>query len=269
MNASTQIRQPSDIGQQIDPQRPIVGLRGRLAANVDMEPHQHPRGQLAYASEGIIRVYTAAGSWVIPPTQAVWIPGNIEHRTTAEVQAELRHLFIDPAYLSSLSDQCSVVDVSPLLRELILKVADFGTDYQPNSPASRVCGVILDELQALKPSLLHLPGARDRRLQRVMKAMIESPSAEMSLSDLADNVGASERTVGRLFSKETGMTFQQWRKQLVLQEAVGRIGKGEAVIDVGLALGYRSPSAFVAMFRKSLGKPPGQYFNETRLRGDL
>ncbi|WP_067867602.1 AraC family transcriptional regulator [Neptuniibacter marinus] len=266
MENSTSKRQPSSIGQRIDSQRPIVGLRGHLAANVDMDPHQHPRGQLAYASEGIIRVYTDAGSWVVPPTQAVWIPGNIVHRTNAEVCAELRHLFVDPAYLHSLSDQCSVVEVSPLLRELIMKVADFGTEYLPNSPASRICAVILDELQALKPSLLHLPGATDRRLQRVMKTMIKSPNAETSLNELAAKVGASERTVARLFSKETGMTFQQWRKQLVLQEAVDRIGKGDAVIDVALALGYRSPSAFVAMFRKSLGKPPGQYFSDTGTR---
>ncbi len=262
-------RYPSNIGQRIDPDRPIMGLCGQLASNVDMDPHQHPRGQLAYASKGIIRVYTDAGSWVVPPSQAVWIPGNTTHRTLAEVKAELRHLFVDPAYLHSLSSQCSVVEVSPLLRELIMRVADFGTDYDYDSPASRICAVILDELQALKPSLLHLPGASDRRLQRVMKAMIESPNSEIGLSHWADQVGASERTISRLFSKETGMTFQQWRKQLLLQEAVDRLGRGEAVIDVALELGYRSPSAFVAMFRKSLGKPPGQYFTDVRLKPPL
>ena len=262
MKLSTQKRHPSDIGQRIDPSRPIIGLHGRLAANVDMDPHKHPRGQLAYACEGIIRVYTDAGSWVVPPSQAVWIPGNTTHRTLAEVSAELRHLFVDPAYLDSFPSQCSVVEVSPLLRELIMRVADFGREYEFESPASRICGVILDELQALKPSLLYLPGASDRRLQRVMKAMIESPSSDTNLNYWAQQVGASERTISRLFSKETGMTFQQWRKQLLLQEAVDRLGRGEAVVDVALELGYRSPSAFVAMFRKSLGKPPGQYFTE-------
>lgn len=255
-------RLPSQLGQRIDAQRPIIGLRGRLAANVDMDPHRHPRGQLAYAAEGIIRVYTDEGAWVVPPSQAVWVPGDVVHRTTAEVSAELRHLFVDPAYLSGLSDQCSVVEVSPLLRELIMRVADFGDDYPTNSPASRLCAVILDELQNLKPSLLHLPGATDRRLQRVMHAMVENPSAEIGLNYWAEQVGASERTISRLFVKETGMNFQQWRKQLLLQEAVDRLGKGNAVVDIALELGYRSPSAFVAMFRQALGKPPGQYFKD-------
>lgn len=258
-------RFPSDIGQHVDPSRPIIGLRGQLDVNVDMDPHKHPRGQLAYACKGIIRVYTHAGSWVVPPNQAVWIPGNVYHRTVAEVSAELRHLFVDPAFLHRLSDQCSVVEVSPLLQELILRVADFGTDYEPESSASRVCAVILDELQALQPSLLYLPAASDRRLQRIMEAMIAKPNTEEGLKYWAAKVGASERTISRLFIKETGMTFQQWRKRLLLQEAVERIGKGEAVIDVALELGYRSPSAFVAMFRKTLGKPPGQYFSEGKV----
>lgn len=257
-------RFPSDIGQHIDPSRPIIGLRGQLDVNVDMDPHKHPRGQLAYACKGIIRVYTHEGSWVVPPNQAVWIPGNVYHRTVAEVSAELRHLFVDPAFLHRLSDQCSVVEVSPLLQELILRVADFGTDYEPESSASRVCAVILDELQALQPSLLYLPAATDRRLQRIMEAMINKPNTEEGLKYWAEKVGASERTISRLFIKETGMTFQQWRKRLLLQEAVERIDKGQAVIDVALELGYRSPSAFVAMFRKTLGKPPGQYFSEGR-----
>ncbi|WP_286238296.1 AraC family transcriptional regulator [Neptuniibacter halophilus] len=256
-------RLPSQIGQRIDPDRPIIGLRGRLAANVDMDPHAHPRAQLAYAAEGIIRVYTNAGVWVVPPSQAVWIPGGIEHRTTADVSAELRHLFIDPAYQQALSSQCSVVEVSPLLRELILRVADFGEDYAADSPARRICAVILDELQALKPSLLHLPGASDRRLQRVMQAMIAAPNAELGLDYWAGRSGASARTISRLFTKETGMSFQQWRRQLLLQEAVDRLGKGQAVTDIALELGYRSPSAFVAMFRKALGRPPGQYFRES------
>lgn len=258
----TEKRFPSDLGRRIDPARPIIGLQGRLAANVDMDPHQHPRGQLAYAAEGIIRVYTDKGIWVVPPTQAVWVPGNIVHRTTADVEAELRHLFVDPEYLPSLSSQCSVVEVSPLLRELILRVADFGDDYLPDSPASRICSVILDELKNLKPSLLHLPGAKDRRLQRVMAAMIDMPESEMGLKGWAEKVGASERTLSRLFVRETGMNFQQWRKQLLLQEAVNRLGRGDAVVDIALELGYRSPSAFVAMFRKALGKPPGRYFKE-------
>lgn len=253
-------RERSTLGQLLDPLHPVIGLHDRMWAGLELSAHAHPRGQLAYASEGILKIFTPQGSWVVPPNQAVWIPGEMEHAVNAQVTAEIRHLFIDPSKLGSLPKQCSVVEVSPLLRELILRVADFGINYEEGTPASRICAVILDELQALKPSLLHLPGANDRRLQRVMQAMMDAPNAEQGLAYWSTQVGASERTISRLFSRETGMSFQQWKKQLLLQEAVDRLAKGDSVLDVALELGYRSPSAFVSMFRKALGKTPGQYF---------
>lgn len=253
----------SRLGLRLDPALPILGLHDLIQSNFEFDFHSHPRGQLAYASSGVIKVYTDSGSWIVPPSQALWIPGGMRHSVNPEVTSEIRHLFVDPSCLHRFPDQCSVVEVSPLLRELILRVARFGDDYAPDSPASRVCAVILDELQALEPSRLHLPLSGDRRLQRVMQGMIDHPEADTGLTHWAAKVGASERTLRRLFMRETGMTFQQWRRQLLLHEAVDRLGRGESVINVALELGYRSPSAFVAMFRKTLGKPPGQYFRTT------
>lgn len=252
----------SSLGTKVDARLPILGLHNLVSAELEFDFHTHPRGQLAYASAGIIKIFTDNGCWIVPPSQAVWIPGGMNHSIVPEVRAEIRHLFIDPSCLDRFPEQCSVVEVSPLLRELILKVAGFGEHYAENSAASRICGVILDELQALKPSLLHLPLPSDRRLQRIMKKMVAKPEAETGLSYWADYVGASERTLSRLFQKETGMSFQQWRKQLLLHEAIDLLGKGESVLNVALELGYSSPSAFVAMFRRALGKTPGQYFKD-------
>lgn len=245
----------------LDPALPILGMQNRIQTDFEFDFHSHPRGQLAYASTGVIKVQTDDGSWVIPPSQAVWIPGGIHHSVSPAVTSEIRHLFIDPTYLSRFPGQCSVVEVSPLLRELIMQVADFGDTYAPDSPASRVCAVILDELEALKPSRLHLPLSEDRRLQPIMQSMLSPSDADTDLAYWANRVGASERTLRRLFVRETGMTYQQWRQQARLQQAVERLGQGESVLNVSLGLGYRSPSAFVAMFRKALGVSPGRYFN--------
>ncbi|WP_010324745.1 AraC family transcriptional regulator [Marinobacterium stanieri] len=245
----------------LDPALPILGMHNRIQTDFEFDFHSHPRGQLAYASEGVIKVQTDDGSWVIPPTQAVWIPGGIHHSVSPAVTSEIRHLFVDPVYLHRFPAQCSVVEVSPLLRELILRVAAFGDSYAPSSPASRLCAVILDELEALRPSRLHLPLSDDRRLQPVMQAILHEPDAPDDLPYWAARVGASERTLRRLFVRETGMTFQQWRQQVRLQQAVEQLGQGESVLNVSLNLGYRSPSAFVAMFRKALGVSPGRYCN--------
>ena len=155
-----------------------------------------------------------------------------------------------------------------------MRVASFGRDYALDGPEARLCAVVLDELQALQPSGLYLPWANDRRVQRVMNRVIDDFQSNLNGSDgdgrvhsdqlkkWAGEVGASTRTLSRLFLRETGMTFKQWRQQWILQEAVSQLGGGELVTNVALALGYRSPSAFVAMFRKALGKPPAQYCRE-------
>ncbi|MBY4677113.1 AraC family transcriptional regulator [Marinobacterium arenosum] len=252
-------RPPSGGGDLVDPLRPVIGLERAMQSGLEVIPHSHPRGQLAYASEGVLRVTTDQGTWVVPPSQAVWIPGGIRHQVTAETDCTVRHLHIDPTAAARLPGQCSVLEVSSLLRELILRVSRFGRLYPADGPEQRLVAVFLDELGALQPSLLYLPLAQDRRVRRVMDGLMRQPDSEKGLDEWATEVGASGRTLARLFQRETGMKFSEWRKQLRLQEAVNRLARGEPVTEVALALGYRSPSAFVAMFRKTLGSPPGQY----------
>ncbi len=264
----------SDIGQCLDRSRPVLGICLNIRADeVMLEYHAHPRGQLAYAATGILKIHTDAGVWVVPPSQAVWIPGGLRHSVNAQIPSQIRHLFIDPFFLGNLPKECNVLDMTPLLQALIMRVAGFGRDYDIDGPEARLCAVVLDELQALQPSALYLPWANDRRVQRVMNGVIDDfqmKSAVIdgfgvhgkSLEKWALEVGASPRNLSRLFLQETGMTFKQWRQQWMLQEAVSQLGSGKSVTHVALALGYSSPSSFVAMFRKSLGKPPAQYCRE-------
>lgn len=284
----------SDIGQYIDASRPIVGICFTAKPDKDMlEYHAHPRGQLAYAASGILKVHTDQGIWVVPQFQAVWIPGNMRHSVYIQTQAEIRHLFVDPSYLDYFPNECSVLDVSPLLQELILRFTyfdSFAPYYEIDSPEARLGAVILDELQALKPSALYLPWAKDRRVQRVMKELIneiqrscqhinnkggdssDDDSSDMEywvqsqqLETWAKAVGASTRTLSRLFLQETGMTFKQWRQQIILQEAVSLLDSGKTVTELALALGYKSPSAFTAMFKKALGKAPAHYYKSYKM----
>jgi len=274
----------SEIGQYIDASRPIVGICFTAKPDKDiLEYHTHPRGQLAYAASGILKVYTNQGIWVVPQFQAVWIPGNMSHSVYIQTQAEIRHLFVDPSYLDYFPNECSVLDVSPLLQQLILRftyVDNVEPYYEMDSPEARLGSVILDELQALKPSALYLPWAKDRRLQRVMKELMndiqrscqrinnqDDNNSDMEywvqslqLETWAKAVGASTRTLSRLFLQETGMTFKQWRQQVILQEAVSLLDSGKTVTELAFALGYKSPSAFTAMFKKALGKAPAHYY---------
>ena len=250
---------PDHPGNLDDPARPIAP-RAIDYLGASLRPwHHHRRGQLLYADSGVMQVGTAAGTWVVAPEQAVWVPPGVEHQVGHRSGVALRTLYIDAQVARELPGECCVVAVPPLLRQLILRAVEIGLDYRPDSAEARIMAVILDELRALKPEPLHLPHPRDARLLKIAEALIADPADGRALSDWAKAAGASERTLARLFVKETGMTFGAWRERLRLTAAVARLAEGQPVTAVAFDLGYQSPSAFIAMFRRSLGDTPGRY----------
>jgi AraC-like DNA-binding protein len=258
--------QPKDFGCCVDPERPILSLNYYAEGPHRIVGHAHPRAQILFPVDGVYRVNTPIGNWVVPPTQAIWIPSHIHHEVFANSSMNSLILFVDEAYTEPLPRECIVINVSRLLHELFYKAIEFGNDYSPGDKKSRFFSVLLDELNEMAPAPLHLPMAKDKRLLRIIDILLNNPADNRSLSELSQHVGASERTVARKFIKETGFTFADWRKQHRLLEAIDRLGQGEAVGTIALNLGYRSSSAFIAMFRRSLGVSPGHYFRETEKR---
>ena len=253
---------PTSTGCHIDPRRPILAHGLEIQGAHRVARHQHPRAQLLYAIRGVVRVLSLNGTWIVSPSQAVWVPPDVPHEIIAADSISIRTLLVDPSATTGLPQDCCVLNVPPLLRELILKAVEIGEDYSPNSSGFRLMQVILDLLQELQPAPLHLPMGRDKRLRQIMDGLYAEPADARSLEDWARICGASARTLARLFVRETGMNFSDWRKQLRLLEAIDRLGQGRSVTRVALELDYQSPSAFIAMFRRSLGTPPGTYFRD-------
>lgn len=248
-----------DFGIVEDPERPVLSLDWSAEGPHRVGGHVHPRAQIIYQGTGVYRVTTALGSWVVPPNQAIWIPSLIYHQAFTNDSASALMLFVDRSYTESLSQNCMVVAVSPLLAELFARAVEYGNDYPATGKEARLVEVMLDELGSLQPAPLHLPLAADKRLRRAMDQLLEWPADECSIDELAAACGASTRTLARLFRKETGLTFAEWRKQLRLMEAIDRLGQGQPVTQVALDMGYQSSSAFIAMFRRTLGAPPSRY----------
>ncbi len=158
---------------------------------------------------------------------------------------------------------CSVISVSPLLRALILRAVELPLLYDEAGPDGRIMALILDEIRTLPALPLHLPWPVDQRLARLCAAIRDDPASGRSLGAWALTMGASSRTLARLFRRETGMSFGAWRQQVRLLEALGRLATGQPVTTVALDLGYQSPSAFTSMFRRALGCAPTRYFAES------
>lgn len=262
--ANLPIAKPVDHGRVNDPERPILTMSYRLGPG-RTPSHCHARAHLFYCAEGVFRIVRPDAAWIVPPSQAVWIPSEVEHSAYATQPVALLSLFIDASATNGLPDDCRVVHISALLRELIFRAVNVGNEYAATGSDARLMQVILDELQGLKPAPLSLPLASDKRVRDLCEALVANPGDERSLEAWAPRVGASARTLARLFLNETGLTFAEWRRQMRLLEAIDRLGSGQAVTRVALDLGYESPSAFIAMFRRTLGASPGKYFRSAEL----
>ncbi|MBF0290464.1 MAG: helix-turn-helix transcriptional regulator [SAR324 cluster bacterium] len=224
--------------------------------------HCHRRAQFLYASSGVMTVTTKKGMWVVPPLRAVWIPALLEHQIICSGELSMRTLYVQCGVTPNLPQQCCVVSVPPLLRELILHAVTLTRLYEPNGPEDRIMNVILDMIKTIQVTPLSLPISEDKRLQKISKVLTQNPGDNRSLEEWSRLVGTTSRTLTRLFRVETGMSFVQWRQQVRILEALRQLGNGESVTTVSLNLGYDSLSAFIAMFRKNLGSTPGQYFKE-------
>ena len=207
------------------------------------------------------RLWQAMCTATSPVEQAVWIPGGVEHEVRCLNAVSMRSLYVLPnagaAVAAPLPTQCQVVDVNALLKELIVRACAVSEGGGVLSPGLTLA--ILEELAALEAAPLELPLPRDPRLTVITDALRANPADDTSLADWGYRVGASERTLARLFQSETGLGFSAWRQRLAAHVAIARLDSGDSVTRVALDMGYSSPSSFVAMFRRVIGKPPARF----------
>jgi AraC-like DNA-binding protein len=230
-------------------------IRVPLQAAERIERHYHDGAQLIYPGRGVLQVFTAAGSWIVPPLRGVWIPAGVAHSHRARGRTDLLSIAFDAAVDPFGDARPVVVEVAPLLREVILALT--GPEEPPAATRRLLRKVVLDQLRRVTILQLELPRPRDDRLLAIVDQLIDDPSDRSTLAELGRMAGAGERTLSRLFRRETGMSFPQWRAQLRLQHAQLLLAGGESVTATAHGCGYRSTSAFIEAFRAAFGSTPG------------
>jgi len=231
--------------------------------------HFHPEDQLVFASKGVMTVRTKQGVWVVPPLRAVWIPAKTPHSVAMSGAVSMRTLYFLPKLGRGLPKRCFVMNVSPLLRELILHACNFKRLSKKAPAQRRLIEIVVDQLQAVDFIPLQLPHPADSRAMRVVDVLSANPADGRTLEKLCKDCGASKRTVERVFMRDTNMTFGKWRQQLRLLRSMQLLASGEKVTAAALDAGYNSTSAFIAMFRKQLGTTPTRYLDgRTQVRSE-
>jgi AraC-like DNA-binding protein len=262
MSPSRQAGQIADSAQA-----PVVGLSSHWPSRSERAQHTHHRHQLMYSQKGVIHVSTPGRSWILPPTRSIWISGGTPHALLVKRAVELIILWVAPDAPGAPNwIGCNVVSVSPLIRELLVACSEQPWDYLPASRSSRLAQVLLEQLEVHEQAPLELPELKDPRAERVANMLRADPTDRRPLAALAAAAGANHRTIERLFTSEARMSFGRWRVRHRMITALEHLAHGDNVSDVSYAVGYETPSSFIAAFRASFGTTPAAYFQHTHDR---
>jgi AraC-like DNA-binding protein/quercetin dioxygenase-like cupin family protein len=235
----------------------VIAATFPMPAGVVFDWHTHADHQLAWAASGVLMVRTGATNWVLPPTRALWIPAGLEHETLADGAATMCSLYLRPDRSPARWPGPVPVTVTPLLAELIGYLGGDSLDAGQRARAEALLG---DLLLPVPMTTIDVRMPADPRAAPVAARLLADPADPRTLAQWGRQVGASGRSLARAFLDGTGMTFGQWRRQVRLQAALPRLAEGQAVGTVARHVGYQTPSAFVAAFRKETGLTPAAYF---------
>ncbi|WPG39843.1 helix-turn-helix transcriptional regulator [Variovorax sp. EBFNA2] len=251
-----------------DAVRPLRAKEHFLSADTLVELHEHPWPQLTFSTRGVIRLSTQDGSYIVPPSRALWVPANMQHSITLIEDAELRTVYLH-AWIAPTWEKCEVLEISPLLRALMLALDTTPDGLPPADPHApqrerMIAPLLVDEVERATQIRIDVPLPSDKRLRQLCETLLRNPADRATLAERAAAIGASERTVARLFRDQLGMSWQQWRQQAVMAHALPLLARGMAVSQVASASGYATDSAFCAMFKAATGRSPTSFQHKKR-----
>lgn len=226
--------------------------------------HTHRRGHLVYAARGVLAVHTDWGTSIVPANRVAWIPTGFAHHHRAHGETDMRILFLPASEARLVPDHPVVFTVSDLARAALLNLTgprSYGAvaSDSERGPLARLRRVLVDELYQADEQPLQLPEPHDDRLQGIAQLLYDRPSDNTPLAELSRTVGASARTLSRLFHDELSMTFYEWRTQLRIYHALVLLAEGRDTSYVANACGWANPSQFIAAFTNIIGMTPGRY----------
>jgi AraC-like DNA-binding protein len=234
-----------------------------LGAGGVVPSHVHDWHQLVHVRSGLMTVRTVDGSWIAPPTWAIWVPAGTDHAIRFTGASALRTCYVRPDWPdrpAGVPGGCTALAVSPLLRELIARATTVGMlDLRVPAEAA-LATLIVDELGAPGPPPFTLPEPSSATTRRAAQLILDNAVEAAGTATLARAVGVGVRTLERRFFAETGMTLGRWRQQRMLLRGLEQVAGGASIASASALAGYGSPSAYIAAFKKAFGATPARYF---------
>jgi AraC-like DNA-binding protein/quercetin dioxygenase-like cupin family protein len=240
----------------------VIAYVSDLSRGGGLPAHRHARAQLLAVTSGSIAVTAEGSTFVAPPERAVWVPAATVHETRHLASTRLRTFYVAPESARRLPQHTTVLQVGPLMREVISALVARPRDYDEDGPDGRLVTVLLDLIEASPGLELSVPIPKSNDLVGLAYRILEAPAAPSELGDHARNLNISARTLERRFKSETGISLRSYRRQAKLLKALELLASGMPVSRISDLLGFNEPSAFIGMFKNATGITPGRYLRQ-------
>lgn len=232
---------------------PVIAMAKEFPAKARTERHHHDRGQLLFATRGLMTANTASGTWLVPRGHALWMPANLKHDVSMHGDVSMRTAYVREAEAARLSAGCRVLKVGILLEGALIELAHEVRRSRRTERTNHLIWLVLDEIHRAPSTAFVLPLPQDARLVRLARALVSCPGSSRTIDQWCNAVGMSRRTMTRLFRFQTGISFGDWRRRLRLLSAAAQISDGAPLAKVATSLDYGSVAAFRTMARRHFG----------------
>ena len=235
----------------------VIGIASALGWH-DSGQHVHQCHQLLFAQAGCMTIELGNQVYLLPPSRAAWLPAGVPHQVLMRGVVAYRSLYFTPQ--PELPASVQVVAVNPLLREIIERMALWPWN-KPEAEQRLTLALFMEELAQAPQETWQLPLPTDARLGAWLQEIKRGNTLPERLNRLAERVGASDKTIGRIFMKETGMNYQAWRQQWRLLRAMELLAEAVPISRVAASLEFSSDSAFISFFKQHTGQTPLRHLN--------
>lgn len=247
--------------------RAVVAVSEDFPSAYQLAEHRHRRSQFLYATSGVMAVTTPNGSWVAPPERAIWIPSETPHSVRMVGAVRTHSVLLSRELSVRAGSDCEVVGVSPLLRELLVTASEIPEEYDEQGRDGLLMKLLIAEVASAPVVRLAVPFPRHPKLAERCHSFLDRPVASATIGQWADQLAMNRRSFTRLFRRETGMSFEEWRQQACIAAALPRLADGQPITMIALDLDYESPNNFTTMFKRVVGVSPSRYMMPSKVGG--
>lgn len=238
---------------------PIFAIEAIYRAGFQSTRHCHDRGQVSYATSGMMSLVTDDRTLFLPAGCAIWIPPGVMHQAQSFGDICVLSAYAEPGSWPDLPDECAVFQVSDIFEQLLKRLIVRQVKRETGPVYDALLLLLYEELRIARRLAVSMPMPQDKRLRRVCNAVLREPTIGHRKEELARIGNMSCRTMTRLFQNELNMTYSAWVQQALISSAVARLADGEPISVIASDLGYCSPSAFSAMFRRRIAQRPSDF----------